>query len=223
MSIYPLSLKNDHMFLELENGSWLIDTGAPSSFGSEMFVRIEGSDFEIEASDYMGMSVDQLKESTQVELVGLLGGDFLNQFDFVMDLQGQTVTISSDELEAVGTSLPLDEFMGIPIITASISGREFKMFLDTGAQISYLQDEIIKNFPKSNTMTDFFPGYGTFDTETHLVEVELGGLEFSLRCGTLPLLLGMTLMMGGTEGIVGNDVFREEKVGYFPRRRLLVI
>ena len=27
----------------------------------------------------------------------------------------------------------------------------------------------------------------------------LGCLQFSLRCGTLPLMLGMTLMMGGTE------------------------
>ena len=113
--------------------------------------------------------------------------------------------------------------MEIPIITASVSGREFKMFLDTGAQVSYLQDEIIESFPKSDSMTDFFPGFGTFDTETYLVDMGLGCLQFSLRCGTLPLMLGMTLMMGGTEGVLGNDIFRDKKVGYFPRRRLLVI
>ena len=211
------------MFLELKNGSWLIDTGAPSSFGSELSATIEGIDFEIQTSDYMGLTVEQLQESTEVELVGLLGGDILNQFDFILDLPSEIVAISRDALECVGTSLTLDEFMEIPVITAIVSGREFKMFLDTGAQISYLQDEIIESFPKSGSMTDFFPGFGTFDTETYLVDMGLGCLQFSLRCGTLPLMLGMTLMMGGTEGILGNDIFKDNKVGYFPRRRLLVI
>ena len=113
--------------------------------------------------------------------------------------------------------------MGIPIVTAGISGHEFQMFLDTGAQISYLQDEILETFPKSGSLTDFYPGFGTFETETYSAKVTLGNVQFSLRCGTLPQLLGMTLMMGGTQGILGNDIFRDRKIGYFPRRGLLVI
>ena len=62
-----------------------------------------------------------------------------------------------------------------------------------------------------------------FETETYSAKVTLGNVQFSLRCGTLPQLLGMTLMMGGTQGILGNDIFRDRKIGYFPRRGLLVI
>ena len=223
MTIYPLTLKNDHMFLELENGFWLVDTGAPSSFGSEITVKIEGIDYEINSSEYMGMTVGQLQESTGVELVGLLGGDILNNFDFIFDCPNEIVEISGNKLEHGGTSIKLKEFMEIPIISVRIRDREFKMFLDTGAQISYLQDEIIESFLDSGSMTDFYPGFGSFDTETYLVDIFLKDIKFSLRFGTLPLLLGMTLMIGGTEGILGNDVFIGRKVGYFPRRKLLVI
>ena len=41
--------------------------------------------------------------------------------------------------------------------------------------------------------------------------------------GTLPGLLGMTLMMAGAQGIIGNQILTNRVVGYFPRRRLLVL
>jgi hypothetical protein len=55
------------------------------------------------------------------------------------------------------------------------------------------------------------------------VPVALGEVNYTLRCGTLPALLGMTLMMAGTAGIVGNAVLTGRTVGYFPRRCVLVL
>ena len=195
MNSYPLTLKNDHMFLELQSGLWLIDTGAPTSFGSESSITIEKTDFEIQ-SDYMGMDINQIEDAVGVDMVGLLGTDVLDNFDILLDVPSNTVTISSGEIKHSGTSLNLNEFMGIPIVTALIGESEFQMFLDTGAEISYLQDEILETFPKSGPVEDFYPGFGPFETETYSVEVTLDNVQFSLRCGTLPQLLGMTLMMG---------------------------
>ena len=45
-----------------------------------------------------------------------------------------------------------------------------------------------------------------FQTETHTVDIRVGKSSFRLRCGSLPGLLGMTLMMAGTEGILGNQI-----------------
>ena len=106
-------------------------------------------------------------------------------------------------------------------MTVLIGESEFQMFLDTGAEISYLQDEIIERFPKSDSMTDCFPGFGTFDIETYLVGMGLGCLQFSLRCGTLLLMLGMTLTMGGTEGVLGNDIFRDKKSRLFSKKEIV--
>ena len=98
MNKYPLTMKNDHMFLELQSGLWLIDTGAPTSFGSESTASIEKTDFEIQ-SNYMGMDINQIKDATDIDMVGLLGIDVLNNFDFLLDLPSETATISSDEIE----------------------------------------------------------------------------------------------------------------------------
>ena len=59
---------------------------------------------------------------------------------------------------------------------------------------------------------------GLLGGDTHLVEVVFAGETFQLRCGTLPGLLGMTLMMAETSGIIGNSVLHKRSVGYFPRR-----
>lgn len=70
-------------------------------------------------------------------------------------------------------------------------------------------------------MADFFPGVGSFETATHSVPATLAGVPFTLRCGSLPGLLGMTLMMADVEGIIGNKVMRTRKIGFYPRRGLL--
>jgi hypothetical protein len=38
-------------------------------------------------------------------------------------------------------------------------------------------------------------------------------VEFTLRCGALAGLLGATLMMAETDGIIGKEVFRDRSVG----------
>ena len=98
-----------------------------------------------------------------------------------------------------------------------------RMFFDTGAQISYFQDDALSSFPTRGVLKDFFPGMGEFETQTHDVPVGIESMEFMLRCGSLPGLLGMTLGLAGTAGIVGNEVCAEHTVGYFARRGILVL
>jgi hypothetical protein len=70
-------------------------------------------------------------------------------------------------------------------------------------------------------MLDFYPGFGEFETATHHVPVSLGSLSETLRCGCLPGLLGMSLMMADTQGILGNAILYGRTAGYFPRRGIL--
>lgn len=128
-----------------------------------------------------------------------------------------------DELQAEGNTVSLEHFMGIPIAAAEIAGDQHRVFFDTGAQLSYLQSDSLGNFPEAGRAEDFYPGIGRFETETHMVEMRLGGQVFNLRCGRLPELLGATLMMAGTSGIVGNAVMMDSVTGYFPRRSRLYL
>lgn len=220
MDILPLQLLNGHVFAELNGELWFLDTGAPTSFGTSRSLSVVGKQFSLGTS-YLGLTATTLSQFVGVPCVGLLGADILGRFDHIFDTTGGRLSVSAAELSHSGHSVRLDEFMGIPVLTARVGSSDYRMFFDTGAQISYFQDDSLTDFPFAGSVTDFFPGVGQFQTDTHDVPVSLGGVPFTLRCGTLPGLLGMTLMMADTKGIIGNAILHDRVVAYFPRRRVL--
>ena len=222
MHTLPLQIRDGHVFIRIEDDQFLLDTGAPTSFGSSESLSIAGQQFPLKTG-YMGLTADTLSEYVGGRTNGLLGADILNLFDLVLDSPGATATFSTEELKCDGEVVPLEVFMGIPIISAQIGSATCRMFFDTGAQISYLQDDLLTNYPSAGQVTDFYPGFGQFQTDTHAVDVRLGKSSFTVRCGSLPTLLGMTLMMAGTNGVLGNEVLQGRRAGYFPRRKRLVL
>ena len=219
----PLTHHDGHLFLNIDGKLWLLDTGAPGSLGTDGTVMLAGMEFRVQ-KNFLGFTAGSLSELLHVEVSGLLGGDVLNRFDLVIDAPSGKVEISTARLEHRGAAIPLELFMGIPIVTALIGGIKHRMFFDTGAQIGYLQDDDVRtSFPSAGRLTDFFPGAGRFQTETHQVDISLGEENFVLRSGVLPDLLGAMLVASGTDGIVGNQILLTRAVGYFPRRKELVL
>lgn len=222
MQKLTLHFNDGHLFVDLEGELWLFDTGAPSSFGDHGGVVFAGKEVSLNSS-YMGLTAEQLSEFVGIQCAGLIGADILGKFDHIIDTAQNTLTVSTDELSHNGQAIGLSEFMGIPIIKVQISNLEYRMFFDTGAQISYFQDEALTDFPACGMVEDFYPGVGQFQTDTHQVKISLEGAVFELRCGSLPDLLGATLMMAGTQGIIGNQILQNRIIGYFPRRGLLCL
>ena len=222
MQSFPMTFRDGHLFVTISGHDWLLDTGAPTSFGTVTSLVVENRTFNL-SECYMGLTADKLTEFIGHPTVGILGADVLNEFDILFDAPKGLVSFADALRELDGQIINTDDFMGIPIIQASIDGTDRRMFFDSGAQISYFQDDSLTMFPAAGTTTDFFPGIGQFQTETYLVEITLGNTRYTLRCGSLPGLLEMTLMMADTEGIIGNEILRDRKVGFFPRRRQLVL
>jgi hypothetical protein len=208
------------LFIDVDGEQWLLDTGAPTSFGASRDLKIAGEQFSLDES-YLGLTAATLSQFVGAPCVGLLGADVLDCFDSIIDTAAGSLVVSTGELSHDGQPVSLDDFMGIPIVTARIGDRECRMFFDTGAQISYFQDESLTEFPFAGKLTDFYPGFGQFEVDTYDVPISIGGVCFQVRCGTLPGLLGMTLMMADAEGIVGNSILTGRRVGYFPRRRAI--
>lgn len=69
----------------------------------------------------MGLSTSTLSQFTGVECRGLIGADIHSKLDHLLDVPGGTVTISTGDLEHTGETLPLSDFMGIPILTVRIA------------------------------------------------------------------------------------------------------
>jgi hypothetical protein len=222
MQSIDLVIESGHLLLRLEGGSWILETGSPASFGTACDLVIDGRAYPV-AGSYMGIDGPALSALATLDVRGLIGGDILNELDLVLDCPGRTLQASHAQLALEGDSLALDEFMGVPLVQAQIDGQAHAMFFDTGASIGYFQEEGLEEHPPMGVVKDFFPGMGEFETETWRLPMCLAGLDVSMRCGRLPELLGLTLAMAGASGIVGNEVCLNRRVGYFPRRRQLVL
>jgi len=222
MTILPLEFLNSHLFVEIDGDLWLIDTGAPKSFSSCSSLNLAGKQFTL-ATNYLGLTVAELSIFINVQCAGLLGVDILGHFDHIFDIPSKRLTVSADQILHEGQIVMLDEFMGIPIVTVQVLDSNYRMFLDTGAKISYFQNASITDFPSTGSVVDFYPGIGEFETNTYEVPISLGNVSLKLRCGLLPKLLGATLMMASTHGILGNAIFIDRTVGYFPRRRMMIL
>jgi len=218
----PLKFDSSHLYVVLDGNEWLFDTGSPKSFGTVESLQVEGKEYSIPDS-YMGLDAAELSTFSEHPVCGLLGADIINESYVVIDVDKNEVSFSADEITLEGSTLEVDEFMGIPLIDAEIAGNSYRMFFDTGAQVSYFQHSSLDSFPSAGPVTDFYPGYGQFNTETHLVEACIGGHPQTLRCGSLPKMLGAALMMGGAKGIIGNEILQRHTVGYFPKSKKLVL
>jgi hypothetical protein len=220
MTDYPLQLSEGHLFLEVDGDRWLIDTGAPASFGRSGAV-IDKRRFEVSAAS-AGLDATTLSGMVKVECQGLFGADVLSHFDWILDPGRGVARVSAGELAHQGDRVAVETFMDIPIVEAGIGAGSCRMFFDTGAQISYLGGDRLGAWPARGRTTDFYPGLGEFEVEVHEVEIGLGGARRQVRCGALPALLQGMLTMAGTAGIIGNEILTDRVTGYFPRRRLLV-
>ncbi len=222
-----VSLQNGHIFVEIDHGElWLLDTGSPMSFG-KYNLDFEGEKF-ILSNHFQGLTVEVLAQSVGVgNCYGLIGSDILGKFDHLIDVTGNIfshcLTISKTELIYDGQTVLLSELCGIPVLAVRIGDVDYRMFFDTGAQLSYFQDNSLLQYPPAGIFTDFHPSIGQFQVETYQVPVKIGNVDFTLRCGRPPSKLATLLKMNNIQGIVGNQIFSNQIVGYFPRRRKLIL
>lgn len=145
MTTLPLIFNHGHLFVKPAGHLWLFDTGAPTSFGAAERLLIADEQFSL-SSSYFGLTASTLSQYVGVECSGLLGADVLGRFVHILDSTGGKLTVSTDELSHDGQRIHLDEFMGIPIVTASVGGSDYRIFFDTGAQISYFQEDSLADF-----------------------------------------------------------------------------
>jgi hypothetical protein len=217
-----LTFRSGHLIASLMSGDWLLDTGSPISFGSEPTIYLDGNRFSI-IEDYFGLNSAELSKLVGEPLVGLLGMDIISQLDLMIDIESEILIISHQPIDLDGMTLDIEEFMSVPIFRIRFAECEHRVFFDTGAQISYFQNDSIGNYEAAGKVQDFFPGMGEFDTDTYQVPFSIGSQEFEFRCGRLPDLLGLTLVMASVEGIIGNEICAGRKLGFFARRQLLVL
>ena len=126
MSYKILNIK-EHLVLDADQGLWVLDTGAPASFGSPETLEINKKTYEIQ-SNYMGFDNTKLSEALGASVEGLIGGDILNEYDSYWDLSTNRISFSLEHLESEGIPISLEFFMGIPTLKVVLRGISYNWF-----------------------------------------------------------------------------------------------
>lgn len=211
MNQYQIELINGHPIINVGKNRILIDTGAPTTIHSSERFNFCADTFCC-STNYMGLTVSKISDMLGTEITTLLGADILSEFKILLDYQNQVIEFSRQEIDIDGIQAEISNFMGIPIIEMIIGNQKLKFFLDTGAKLSYLSDRLTSNYKSVGTDEDFYPGIGKFLTECYEIPTVFVEKEFIVKYGNLPAILQMTLMLGGIDGIIGFDFFKNFRV-----------
>jgi hypothetical protein len=219
---YPYTMVDGHVILDCEGRRLLLDTGSPSCVYPEETMPFAGARHP-SSGDYLGVSLEEVSGHVGTRLDGLIGADALDPYDTVIDPGRRDVRLYQGDHDLEGTRLVLDCSMIVPIFEVSISGEPVRVIFDTGAKLSYLDRALIEAFPPAGTREDFFPGLGTFNTDTFETPLTLGPNTVTITTGALTSIPALALTLVGARGILGSALFDHFAVGYSPRRSQMTI
>lgn len=106
MQKLPLTFRDGHLFVTFGEHDWLLDTGAPTSFGNISTLVIENRIFRFSES-YMELTAAKLSEFVG-STVGIIGADVLHVFDILFDTPKREVSFSDAPLKLDGIVIKTD-------------------------------------------------------------------------------------------------------------------
>ena len=219
---YPYTMIDGHLILDCNGKHLLLDTGAPSCVFPEPTMPFAGKQHPA-TRDYLGISLEEVGRLVGTHLDGLIGADALSPYDTIIDPSRNEVRVHEGDHDLDGTQIPMDCSMIVPILEVSIAGEPVAMIFDTGAKLSYLDRRLVEAFPSAGQCEDFFPGLGTFTTDTFETLLSIGPNTVTITTGALTPIPAMALGLVGAKGILGSALFDHFAVGYSPRRARLTL
>ena len=205
--IYNIELVDNHVIIVDDGLRFLLDTGSPVTISNHSTVSLFGVLVNPHQNIMGHTSIDDINRYIpNANLDGLIGVDVLNKVNFSISLSNKLIKLSPIINQDDYHEFDLSYFMGIPIVIAMICGQEIKFFLDTGAKISYLNSSFTTDQDPIRVEQDFYPGFGGFETNIFQIQIELFNHLKKHDFGVLPESLESGLSMGGTHGIIGNNI-----------------
>jgi hypothetical protein len=114
-----------------------------------------------------------------------------------------------------GNDLPVEQWMGTPVLEFFTANGKTKALFDTGAKLCYMPRSAAKGLVPANHLQDFHVMTGPFEADVYEVEVEIAGHPFIANCGVLPESLASIVgKMTGIEWIIGTDLLRQGAIAF---------
>lgn len=187
-------------------GIFLIDTGSHESFSRTGSLTFCGRNENVQQNLMGIVDAEDLSDLVGIALDSLIGMNILSQHSIVFvgeEMLIDECPIPDEEFSIIGEN----SFMGIPMASLKLNEHFVKVFIDTGAKISYLDHSLLEAYDVEETLQDFYPGLGRFSVDISSFRFEIAGFPTTGKFGRLPQMLQMTLGMGSAQGILGDDLF----------------
>ncbi len=218
MTTYKINLHQRHPLLNINGKTYLLDTGGQISFSDDGIINFAGTTYK-KSTNAMVVSPDTLSSALGTKINGLIGADILSRYTVEINYPENKICVSDNEIEMKGEIFNAGFFMGVPKTNFIIDGREVSLFLDTGAQISYILKDFTEGKKSIGIKNDFYPLIGNFRTEIFTFDVKIGNYKFTAEFGILPSSLEMIMRMTNSAGVIGYDFFIQKviTIDYFSK------
>ena len=166
----------------------------------------------------------------------IVGGNILSDYQFQINFLNKQFTAvdafdHNFNLDKYG-HLNLDFVAGVPVVEIYVNKELRRVYLDTGAQWSYIKKDLVENELEVDQIDDFHPSIGNFTSKLYNVIVNfdtvLGQVntikDIQLKMGVLPEKLTYFYKAGKTYAIIGTDIFhRMSLIFNYKKKKLFFI
>lgn len=207
----------NHVIIIDDYKGYLLDTGSPMTFCENECVKLFGKVFPA-SKPFFGSNLQEINDFIGLELEALIGCDILNQFDIVFrEKEGKVVfytefSITNEE------RVDIHIIGGVPCFRVEVNSQTINVIFDTGAKISYINENYVSKLTPKKTLQDFNPIFGSFETNIYEIPIKIAKHTLVIDAGVLPKSIENQIRSINCYGIFGPDIFFSFTVGYCPRR-----
>lgn len=225
MKTFPLILQDNHPIIKDGGNLILVDTGSPTTIHINNKFQFIDKNFNVTTS-VGGFSIDRITQGLGCKITTLLGNDIIRNYKLLFNYEEAKITFFERDEEPIisGKKITLSSISGIPTFKAKVNfieNNEIEFFLDSGARLSYLREDLTTDLKKHVDMTDFYPGYGSFTVPTFLTKIYIDQVRIDPVFANLPKQLAR--LTNTVPGIMGSDLFRERLVFIDLKANLMII
>ena len=205
MDNYIYQMIHGHIVVNLRGRPCVLDTGCPVSLG-QYPISVCGVEYEVHET-YLDISCESLSREIGLPIEGVIGADIIRAYSVGVYPTEQLVQFDENPAEGA-IVIPIDNFMGVPILRFGFNDQVLPAFFDTGSPLSYLLPRYLDGLEPEYTQEEYYPLIGNFLTTVYRLPVVIGGETRNLRFGSMPEELRGVADAGGVSAMLGTELLK---------------
>lgn len=215
-----------HLFIDLPEGRFLLDTASPRTFGTSGTATYGGvshaiprsvgaADAPITVESLAGLDLDA---RIGQRLKGVLGMDLIGGAMVLWDgPRGRAIVRPDAAIARDAVRVPIELHAAGPMLRALLGGRESACLLDTGAQFGFVSDAALGELGAADgEFDDFDAELGAIRSAAWRIPVDMHGVRFRERFGCSPVLAERVLRGAGADALIGCSWMPTRRVWFAP-------